>query len=184
MNRRVEARLPHNNEAPPPNKVSGRALDPPDHYCPVCWQPALSNPIEAAKIRCDWVVTHFERELAVFQELASRDGDSNGFCAGNDARASRGFSPVRATLRRGRAREGISPVTTNGWPWPSLELTYRESLRDVEAALAARTDLLYQMGFRSLVRRSTLADANEQRDWRIYADWAERLIRRSPGTLR
>jgi len=58
------------------------------------------------------------------------------------------------------------------------QLTYRESLRDVEAALAARTDLLYQMGFRSLVRRSTLADANEQRDWRIYADWAQTLIRR------
>jgi hypothetical protein len=59
-----------------------------------------------------------------------------------------------------------------------VQLTYRESLRDVEAALAARIDLLYQMGFRGRVRRSTLADANEQRNWRIYADWAQTPIRR------
>jgi hypothetical protein len=59
------------------------------------------------------------------------------------------------------------------------QLTFRESLRDVGASLAARSDLLYQMGFRSRVRRSTLADANEGRDWRIYADWAQTLIRRA-----
>jgi hypothetical protein len=59
------------------------------------------------------------------------------------------------------------------------QLTHRESLRDLASALGARTELLYQMGFRSPVLRSTLADANEQRDWRIYADWAQALIRRA-----
>lgn len=59
------------------------------------------------------------------------------------------------------------------------QLTHRESLRDLASALGSRTELLYQMGFRSPVLRSTLADANEQRDWRIYADWAQALIRRA-----
>jgi DDE family transposase/uncharacterized protein DUF4372 len=59
------------------------------------------------------------------------------------------------------------------------QLTFRESLRDLESALGARRALLYQMGFRGRVVRSTLADANEQRDWRIYADWAQTLIRRA-----
>jgi hypothetical protein len=56
------------------------------------------------------------------------------------------------------------------------QLTYRESLRDIEACLRAQSDKLYHMGIRSRVSRSTLADANEARDWRIYADFAQRLI--------
>lgn len=56
------------------------------------------------------------------------------------------------------------------------QLTYRESLRDIEACLTAQADKLYHMGLREPVRRSTLADANEARDWRIYADFAQRLI--------
>jgi hypothetical protein len=56
------------------------------------------------------------------------------------------------------------------------QLTYRDSLRDIVTGLEARTPLLYQMGFRSRVTKSTLADANESRDWRIYADWAQTLI--------
>jgi transposase len=56
------------------------------------------------------------------------------------------------------------------------QLTYRESLRDIEACLAARAEKLYHMGFRQPVRRSTLADANERRDWRIWAAFAQRLI--------
>ncbi len=56
------------------------------------------------------------------------------------------------------------------------QLTHRESLRDIEACLAARSTKLYHCGFRTPVRRSTLADANERRDWRIYADFAQRLI--------
>lgn len=56
------------------------------------------------------------------------------------------------------------------------QLTYRESLRDIEACLNAQAGKLYGMGFRSPLRRSTLADANENRDWRIYAELAERLM--------
>ena len=56
------------------------------------------------------------------------------------------------------------------------QLTYRESLRDIEICLSAQASKLYHMGFREPVRRSTLADANECRDWRIYADFAQRLI--------
>jgi len=55
-------------------------------------------------------------------------------------------------------------------------LTYRESLRDIEVCLAAHDKKLYHSGFRGPVKRSTLADANEQRDWRIYADFAQALI--------
>ncbi len=56
------------------------------------------------------------------------------------------------------------------------QLTYRESLRDIETCLSAQAAKLYHMGFREPVRRSTLADANETRDWRIWADFAQRLI--------
>ena len=56
------------------------------------------------------------------------------------------------------------------------QLTYRESLRDIEVCLSAQASKLYHMGFREPVRRSTLADANESRDWRIYADFAQILI--------
>ena len=57
------------------------------------------------------------------------------------------------------------------------QLTYRESLRDIEACLRSLSAKLYHMGFRCPVARSTLADANESRDWRIYADFAQVLIR-------
>src|SRR3989449_3174550 len=56
------------------------------------------------------------------------------------------------------------------------QLTYRESLRDIETCLGAVGGKLYHMGFRTSVARSTLADANESRDWRIYADFAQTLI--------
>lgn len=56
------------------------------------------------------------------------------------------------------------------------QLTYREGLRDIEVSLAVHRQKLYHSGFRSLVKRSTLADANELRDWRIYADFAQSLI--------
>ncbi len=52
------------------------------------------------------------------------------------------------------------------------QLTYRESLRDIEACLAAQQNKLYHMGIKEAVARSTLADANERRDWRLYADFA------------
>jgi len=56
------------------------------------------------------------------------------------------------------------------------QLSYRESLRDIEACLRAQSSKLYHMGVRSRVSRSTLAEANETRDWRIYADFAHHLI--------
>lgn len=56
------------------------------------------------------------------------------------------------------------------------QLTYRESLRDIEACLRSRSVKLYHMGWRGKVARSTLADANESHDWRIYADFAQVLI--------
>lgn len=57
------------------------------------------------------------------------------------------------------------------------QLTYRESLRDIEACLRAQNSKLYHMGIRGTVSRTTLADANERRDWRMYADFAHALIR-------
>ena len=57
------------------------------------------------------------------------------------------------------------------------QLTYRESLRDIEACLRSMSGKLYHVGFRGRVARTTLADANESRDWRIYADFAQVLIR-------
>jgi len=61
------------------------------------------------------------------------------------------------------------------------QLTYRESLRDIEACLRAMQSKLYHMGIRSRVSKSTLADANENRDWRIYADFAQVLIHIARG---
>jgi hypothetical protein len=56
------------------------------------------------------------------------------------------------------------------------QLTYRESLRDIEACLRSMSGKLYHMGFRGRVARTTLADANERHDWRIYSDFAQMLI--------
>src|SRR5471032_2470521 len=59
------------------------------------------------------------------------------------------------------------------------QMTYRESLRDIEACLGATPQKLYGMGLHAPVARSTLADANERRDWRLWADIAAVLIRRA-----
>jgi hypothetical protein len=59
------------------------------------------------------------------------------------------------------------------------QVTFRESLADIETCLRSRRDQLYHLGFRSSVAHSTLADANNARDWRIYADLAQGLIRRA-----
>jgi hypothetical protein len=59
------------------------------------------------------------------------------------------------------------------------QLTYRESVRDIETCLSAQAAKLYHMGIRHPVARTTLADANERRDWRIYAEFAQRLIARA-----
>ena len=71
------------------------------------------------------------------------------------------------------------------WCWDQFlcmafaQLTYRESLRDTVDCLCARPESLYHLGFRGAIRRSTLAEANEQRDWRIYATLAQQLIVRA-----
>ena len=59
------------------------------------------------------------------------------------------------------------------------QLTFRESLRDIERCLAAQAQTLYHIGLRHPVRRSTLADASESREWRVYAEFAQRLISRA-----
>jgi hypothetical protein len=56
------------------------------------------------------------------------------------------------------------------------QLTYRESLRDIECCLRAMNEKLYHMGIKGTISRSTLADANEKRDWRIYSEFALQLI--------
>jgi len=56
------------------------------------------------------------------------------------------------------------------------QMTYRESLRDIEVCLGVQHRKLYHSGFRNPAKRSTLAEANETRDWRIYADFAHSLI--------
>lgn len=56
------------------------------------------------------------------------------------------------------------------------QLTYRKSLRDIKACLRSRQEKFYHMGFRGKIFQSTLAYANESRDWRIYADFAQVLI--------
>ena len=76
----------------------------------------------------------------------------------------------------GNRRVRTLPCTEHFRVLAFAQLTYRESLRDIEACLCAQSAKLYHMGIRSPVRRSTLADANERRDWRMYAEFAQRLI--------
>src|SRR6187551_966550 len=61
------------------------------------------------------------------------------------------------------------------------QLTFRESLRDIETCLRANSSKLYHLGIRGGIARSTLADANERRDWRIYQDFTLSLIRTARG---
>ena len=63
-----------------------------------------------------------------------------------------------------------------GFRVATATVTFRESLRDIEACLRAQNAKLYHLGFRSTVARNTLANANATRDWRIYCDFAQSLI--------
>jgi hypothetical protein len=76
----------------------------------------------------------------------------------------------------GDSRVRTLPCTEHFRILAFAQLTYRESLRDIEVCLSAQAAKLYHMGIRTLVKRATLADANERRDWRIYAAFAQRLI--------
>ena len=79
----------------------------------------------------------------------------------------------------GDARVSALPSTEHFRIMAYVQLTWRESLRDIEATLGVNPTKLYAMGLRQAVRRFTLADANERRDWRIWADFAAVLIRRA-----
>ena len=79
----------------------------------------------------------------------------------------------------GDTRVRSFPCTEQFRAMAFAQLTWRESLRDIEACLAVNSTRLYAMGFRHPVKRSTLADANENRDWRIWAEVAQVLIRRA-----
>jgi len=83
------------------------------------------------------------------------------------------------TRYSGDARVSALPCTEHFRIMAYAQLTWRESLRDIEVTLGANATKLYAMGLRQAVRRSTLADANERRDWRIWADFAAVLIRRA-----
>ena len=74
---------------------------------------------------------------------------------------------------------GTSPAAISFSTSPSLSLPISDHLRDIVASLRSQSQQLYHMGFRRLVSRSTLANANEVRDWRIYAEFAQVLIARA-----
>ena len=79
----------------------------------------------------------------------------------------------------GDARVAALPATEHFRVMAYAQLTWRESLRDIEVTLSANASKLYAMGLSQAVRRTTLAEANERRDWRIWADLASVLIRRA-----
>jgi len=85
------------------------------------------------------------------------------------------FDRIVARYNGNRAVRAL-PCTAQYQVMAFAQITYRDSLRDIEACLSAQSAKLYHMGFRGPVRRSTLSDANEARDWRIYAEFAQRLI--------
>lgn len=91
------------------------------------------------------------------------------------------YNDFRRYVRRYSGDHGVRRLTC----WEQFlamafaQLTRRESLRDIEVSLAAHRKQLYHAGFRSPVKRSTLADANETRDWRIYSDFAQHLIQQA-----
>ena len=88
------------------------------------------------------------------------------------------FSKI-VTRYKGDARVRSLSASEHFRAMAFAQLTWRESLRDIEASLGANPSKLYGMGFRSAIKRSTLAEANERRDWRIWADLAAVLIRRA-----
>lgn len=91
------------------------------------------------------------------------------------------YKDFRRYVRRYDGDRGVRHLTC----WEQFlamafaQLTRRESLRDIEVSLAAHSRQLYHAGFRSAVKKSTLADANETRDWRIYSDFAQHLIQQA-----
>ena len=88
------------------------------------------------------------------------------------------ISQMRCTIQRqlqGQKLHLLGPISLHG----IRQLTYRESLRDIQACLRGTRYKLYHMGIRGNVSRNTLANANKIRDWRIYSDFAQVLIRKA-----
>jgi hypothetical protein len=126
-----------------------------------------------------------DRNLRVKKDVSDLKMDSlfwgsvlgkNYFFASCRTDPSAAVPPVRGALSRQLQGQSVFVLGS-----VFAQLTFRESLRDIEDCLSARSDQLYHLGFRSRVCRSTLADANQVRDWRIYADLATLLIKRARG---
>ena len=98
-----------------------------------------------------------------------------GVRAVDGASAAFDVSPLRGTLRGEHKVKSFSCLDQY-LSMAFAQLTYRESLRDIEACLRAQGSKLYHLGIRSTVSRNTLANANATRDWRIYCEFAQRLI--------
>ena len=104
---------------------------------------------------------------------------------GNDKRTATGCHDSSATIKDCVARYKGDRRLRGFSCWGQLlcmgfaQFTYRESLRDIEACLRSSPDKLYHMGIRGRVSRSTLAEANENHDWHIFADFAQVLIARA-----
>src|SRR6187431_76723 len=93
------------------------------------------------------------------------------------------FLPIKSFRRCVRRYDGDLVKSFSCWDqflcMAFAQLTYRESLRDIEACLRAQQRKLYHLGIRGQISRNTLAHANSERDWRIYADFAQVLITRA-----
>ena len=131
------------------------------------------------------------KHFLVVSDLNDEMRESDAFLGAGDAharwqigvRSADGSSSVwksfgRIVERYGGDHRGRDFSCANQFRCMSFaQLTYRESLRDIETCLRAQSAKLYHLGIRGTVARSTLADANEVRDWRIYAEFAQHLIR-------
>jgi len=102
------------------------------------------------------------------------------FQAGYGLYAVTNLSPLRVQVPRRFQSKNILMLIDQFLCMAFAQLTHRESLRDIEICLRSQNKKLYHMGIRGRVSRSTLAEANEKRDWRIYAEFAQNLI----GTAR
>ena len=103
----------------------------------------------------------------------------NDFFSSHRMDSSRTISPLRPALPAATTAIRNFPCWDQFLAMSFAQVTYRDSLADIEVCLRSRPDQLYHMGFRSTVAHSTLADANRSRDWRIYHDLAQTLIARA-----
>jgi Domain of unknown function (DUF4372)/Transposase DDE domain len=144
----------------------------------------MLQPIDPERITDDFSWSRFDLHglLKIFANLRGRDSQGDSMNLGKLVFAQITQHLPLTTFRRCVARYGGDHKVTSFSCCDQYlcmafaQLTYRESLRDIEACLRAQANKLYHMGIKSRVSRSTLADANETRDWRIYADFAQSLI--------